>query len=129
MNSNLEFIDLKILVVDDSKLARLSVIKTVKTLEPSTEFFEAENGAVAIEVFKKEMPRVVFLDLTMPVMDGYEALIEIMKIDPDAQVIVISADIQPEARERILRSGAKNMCPKPINDEKMQSIFINDLII
>lgn len=123
------FVNLKILVVDDSKLARLSVIKAVKNLEPSADFFEAENGAIAVEIFKKEMPRVVFLDLTMPVMNGYEALVEIMKIDPDAQVIVISADIQPEARERIMLSGAKNMCPKPINDEKMQSIFINDLII
>jgi len=125
----LGFVNLKILVVDDSKLARLSVIKAVKNLEPSADFFEAENGAIAVEIFKKEMPRVVFLDLTMPVMNGYEALVEIMKIDPDAQVIVISADIQPEARERIMLSGAKNMCPKPINDEKMQSIFINDLII
>lgn len=125
----MEFINLKILVVDDSKLARLSLIKTVKKIEPATEFFEAENGAVALEIFKKESPRVVFLDLTMPVMDGYEALVEIMKIDSDAQVIVVSADIQPKAKEKVLNSGAKNMCPKPINDEKMQNIFINDLIV
>ena len=90
--SLLEFIDLKVLVVDDSKLARLSLIKSVKNTEPSTEFFEAENGAIAVEVFKKEKPRVVFLDLTMPVMNGYEALVEIMKIDPDAQVIIARAD-------------------------------------
>ena len=97
----MEFINLKILVVDDSKLARLSLIKTVKKIEPAKEFFEAENGAVALEIFKKESPRVVFLDLTMPVMDGYEALVEIMKIDSDAQVIVVSADIQPKAKERV----------------------------
>lgn len=120
---------MKVLVVDDSKLARLSLIKTVRNVEPATEFFEAENGLTALEVFKKEKPRIVFLDLTMPVMDGYEALAEIMKIDSDAQVIVVSADIQPIARERVLNMGAKNMCPKPINDEKMQNIFINDLII
>ena len=120
---------MKILVVDDSKLARLTLMKTVRNIEPATEFFEAENGAVALEVFKKEMPRVVFLDLTMPVMNGYDALDEIMKIEPDTQVIVVSADIQTEARERVLKSGAKNMCPKPINDEKMQNIFIHDLIV
>jgi DNA-binding NarL/FixJ family response regulator len=120
---------LKVLVVDDSKLARLSLIKTVKNIEPATEFFEAENGEIAIEVFKRESPRVVFLDLTMPVMDGYEALKEIMKIDPEAQVVVVSADIQSEAREKVISSGAKNMCPKPINDEKMQNIFMHDLIV
>lgn len=120
---------MKVLVVDDSKLARLSLIKVVKNVEPAAEFFEAQNGLEALEVFKKEMPRVVFLDLTMPVMNGYEALVEIMKIDSDAQVIVVSADIQSEAKRRVLESGAKNMYPKPINDEKMQSIFMHDLII
>jgi len=120
---------MKILVVDDSKLARLSLIKTVKKLEPSAEFIEADNGAVAVELFKQESPNVVFLDLTMPVMDGFEALIEIIKINPDAQVVVVSADIQEQARNRVLEYGAKNMCPKPINDEKMQNIFMHDLLI
>lgn len=120
---------MKILIVDDSKLARLTLMKTVRNIEPGVEFLEAENGLIALEVFKKEMPRVVFLDLTMPVMNGYEALVEIMKIDSDAQVIIVSADIQPEAKKRVLESGAKNMYPKPINDEKMQNIFMHDLIV
>ena len=125
----MEFTDLKVLIVDDSRLARLSLIKSVKNVEPATEFFEAENGAIAIEVFKKERPSVVFLDLTMPVMDGYEALVEIVKIDSEAQVIVVSADVQPVAKLKVLKSGAKNMYPKPINNEKMQNIFMNDLIV
>lgn len=120
---------MKILVVDDSKLARMSLIKTVKNIEPGTEFFEAENGAIAVELFKQEKPRVVFLDLTMPVMDGYEALVQIMKIDPDTQVVVVSADIQEEAKKRVLKNGAKKMCPKPITDEKMLHIFMHDLIV
>nr|WP_321267057.1 response regulator [uncultured Sulfurimonas sp.] len=120
---------MKILVVDDSKLARFLLMRTVEGVEPSAEFFEAQNGAIGLEMFKKEKPSVVFLDLTMPIMDGYEALEEIMKVDADAQVIVVSADIQPEARQRVLDLGAKNMCSKPINDEKMQNIFMNDLIV
>lgn len=120
---------LKILVVDDSKLARMSIIKTVKSVEPGAEFIQAENGAIAVELFEKEKPRVVFLDLTMPVMDGFEALVKIMKIDSDAQVVVVSADIQAEAKKRVLADGAKAMCPKPINDEKMLQIFMHDLIV
>ncbi|NOQ32223.1 MAG: response regulator [Helicobacteraceae bacterium] len=120
---------MKILVVDDSKLARKSLMKSVLEVEPGVEFFEAENGAIAVELFKQENPRVVFLDLTMPVMDGYEALAKIMEIDSDAQVIVVSADIQEEAQKRVLEGGAKRMCPKPINAEKMQNIFMHDLII
>ena len=120
---------MKILVVDDSKLARLTIIKTVKRIEPSADFFEAENGLIGLEKFKQEKPRVVFLDLTMPVMDGYQLLKEIMAIDPDAQIIVVTADIQSQAQERVLKAGAKNVYPKPISDDKMLNIFKNDLIV
>lgn len=114
---------MKILVVDDSKLARLSLIKTIKEYEPSAEMYEAENGAIGVELFKAENPRVVFLDLTMPVMDGYEALKLIMQIDPHAQVVVVSADIQTQAQEQVLALGAKLMVPKPINSDKMLAVL------
>jgi CheY-like chemotaxis protein len=114
---------MKVLVVDDSKLARLSLIKVLKEFEPSAEIFEGENGAIAVELFKSERPRVVFLDLTMPVMDGYEALKIIMEIDPKAQVVVVSADIQTQAHEFVLKIGAKMMVPKPINSEKMLAVL------
>ncbi|MGD9969853.1 MAG: response regulator [Sulfuricurvum sp.] len=114
---------MKILVVDDSKLARLSLIKTLKEFEPHAEFFEAENGLVAVELFQSENPRVVFLDLTMPVMDGYEALQQIMQINPKAQVVVVSADIQIQAQERVIQLGAKLMVPKPINSDKMLGVL------
>lgn len=120
---------MKILIVDDSKLARMGVIKSLKEIEPVAELFQASNGLEAIEAYKKHTPDVVFLDLTMPVMDGFEALKEIIAIDADAQVIVISADIQTEAKQRVLNAGAKNMCPKPINQEKMLQIFQQDLLI
>ncbi|MDO8454484.1 MAG: response regulator, partial [Sulfurimonas sp.] len=89
---------MKILIVDDSKLARMGVIKSLREIEPGAELFQASNGVEAVEIFKNERPSVVFLDLTMPVMDGYEALKQIMALDKDAQVIVISADIQSEAK-------------------------------
>ncbi len=114
---------MKVLVVDDSKLARLSLIKTLKEYEPSAQIFEGENGAVGVELFKIEHPRIVFLDLTMPVMDGYEALKLIMEMDPKAQVVVVSADIQTQAQERVLQLGAKLMVPKPINSDKMLGVL------
>lgn len=107
----------------------MGVIKSLQQIEPSAELFQASNGVEAVEIFKAENPRVVFLDLTMPVMDGYEALKEIMAHDKDAQVIIISADIQSEAKQRVLSAGAKNMYPKPINEEKMLQIFEQDLLI
>ncbi len=120
---------MKVLVVDDSKIARMSVIKSLKEIAPDAEVLQATNGLEALEIFQKEQPQVVFLDLTMPVMDGYEALKRIIEIDKEAQVIVVSADIQSEAKLRVLVAGAKNMYPKPINHEIMKLIFEKDLLV
>jgi len=120
---------LKVLVVDDSKIARMGVIKSLKEIASDVELFQATNGLEAVEMYEKERPQVVFLDLTMPVMDGYEALKRIIEIDKEAQVIVVSADIQSEAKLRVLVAGAKNMYPKPINHEIMMHIFENDLLL
>ena len=115
---------MKVLVADDSKLARLSVIKEFKNVfQGEVEFFEAENGRIAIEVFKKELPKIVFLDLTMPEKTGYEALEEMMKINSDASVVVISADVQPKSVQKVKELGAKTHVAKPISTEKMTEIF------
>lgn len=121
---------MKILVTDDSMLARMSLKKVFSELEPGAIFLEAENGQLAIEAYKKNKDevRLVFLDLTMPVMTGYEALEEIMKIDPSAKVIIVSADIQPKAQERVLSAGAKAIIPKPISVDKMRDLLLQGII-
>jgi two-component system chemotaxis response regulator CheY len=114
---------MKILVADDSKLARLSLIKVLRELENGYEIFEAENGQIAVEKFREHAPSVVFLDLTMPVMDGYEALEKIVEISPAAQVVVVTADIQIQAQAQVMGLGAKMVIPKPISGEKMQTVL------
>ncbi|MDO9305037.1 MAG: response regulator [Sulfuricurvum sp.] len=114
---------MKILVADDSKLARLSLIKSIKGLEPHCEIIEAENGLIAVEQFKENSPSIVFLDLTMPVMDGYEALEKIIAMNSKAQVVVVTADIQSQAQAQVISLGAKMVIPKPISSEKMQAVL------
>lgn len=113
---------MKVLVVDDSRLARFSLIKLLKEYDSNVEIFEGENGAVAVELYQANLPDLVFLDLTMPVMDGFEALKRIMQ-DKSAKVIVVSADIQVQAQEQVLADGALMMIPKPINADKMTAIL------
>ncbi len=120
---------MKILVVDDSKIARVYIIKSIKSLGIDAQIVEAVNGQEAVDAYKSGDVNAVFLDLTMPVMDGYEALCHIISLDADAQVIVVSADVQPEAKLRVLKSGAKNMYAKPIDEDKMRQIFEKDLVI
>jgi CheY-like chemotaxis protein len=81
---------MKILVTDDSKMARKMVIKTLTDLlQDSIEIHEAQNGLEALELYKEILPKITFLDLTMPVMDGFEALEKIKEFDRDAKVVII----------------------------------------
>lgn len=115
---------MKYLVTDDSKLARLSLIKSLKVhIEENSEIFEAENGEEAIEIAKQEKPEIIFLDLTMPVMDGYEALPKILEAFPKANIIVVSADVQEQAKQKVIRLGAKLHVQKPISEDKMLEIL------
>ena len=108
----------KVLIVDDSPVARMIAKKCIGMLGECT-MFEAGDGQAGFEKFKEVSPDITFMDLTMPVMDGYEALKLIMEMDPCAQVVVVSADIQAQAQEQVLALGAKLMVPKPINSDKM----------
>jgi len=114
---------MKYLVVDDSKLARLSLIKSLKLYAQTDEIFQAANGADALEIMKKENADIVFLDLTMPIMDGYEALPKLLESNKNAKVIIVSADVQTRAKEKVFSLGAKLHIQKPINKDKMQEIL------
>jgi CheY-like chemotaxis protein len=115
---------MKILVTDDSKMARKMVIKTLKESTTSElEIFEAQNGLEALDLYKQNLPKIVFLDLTMPIMDGFEALEKIREFDNNAKVIVISADIQKLSMDRVLALGAFNFVKKPVDTLKMQQIL------
>jgi two-component system, chemotaxis family, chemotaxis protein CheY len=111
------------LVTDDSKLARLSLIKSLKTCEEDAEIFQAENGEVALEILKKEAIDIVFLDLTMPVMDGYTTLPLLIETKENIKVIIVSADVQEQAKLKVLKLGAIKHVQKPISPEKMKNIL------
>ncbi len=115
---------MKILVTDDSKMARKMVIKTLTVnIEGDIEIFEAQNGQEALDLYKELSPKIVFLDLTMPIMDGFTALEKIKEFDNNAKVVVISADIQKLSMDRVLQLGAFNFVKKPIDSSKMKQIF------
>ena len=115
---------MKILVTDDSKMARKMVIKTLtENIEGDLEIFEAQNGQEALDLYKEISPKIVFLDLTMPIMDGFTALEKIKEFDATAKVVVISADIQKLSMDRVLQLGAFNFIKKPIDSGKMKQIF------
>lgn len=85
------------------------------------EIIEAANGKEAVEQFRSNAPDFTFLDLTMPVMDGFEALKLIKESDRKALVAVLSADAQQKAIERVKELGAMLFIEKPVTEKKIHS--------
>lgn len=106
----------KILIVDDAAFVR----KKIRLLVEQNDFEvvgEAENGIEALNMYKLYKPDIVTMDITMPLMDGIEALKSILNFDPKAKVVVVSALGQEAQVKRAVLSGAKSFIVKPLNDE------------
>jgi two-component system chemotaxis response regulator CheY len=112
----------KVLICDDSNMARKQMSRALPDNWP-TEITFAKNGAEAIEIIQAGGQELMFLDLTMPVMDGYETLEAIRKDDLPIMVIVVSGDIQPEARDRVKKLGAIEFIKKPVDQSKIAAVL------
>jgi two-component system, chemotaxis family, chemotaxis protein CheY len=108
---------MKVLLVDDSGMARRS---TRRILEGAGyDVVEAEDGMAAIEQYFVERPDVVMLDLVMKGMYGLEVLSKLREMDPDARVVVLSADIQTSSRDMVQAAGASGFLSKPADPAQM----------
>lgn len=112
----------KVLVVDDSAISRKMLIRSLPD-SWDIEIEQANNGVEALEAYRKGQVEVMFLDLTMPEMDGYEVLETLQKEGLNCFVIVVTADIQPEAEERVKKLGAMAFVKKPVDGEKLLPIL------
>lgn len=111
-----------LLICDDSNMARKQVQKSLPEAW-DVNVTLATNGIEGIEAIRNGKGEMVFLDLTMPDMDGYEVLAKVKEEGHKAIIIVISADIQPEARERVMGLGALDFIKKPVNPEKLHAVL------
>jgi two-component system chemotaxis response regulator CheY len=110
---------MRILVVDDSTIIRKAL--GVFLGRGDTEIVgEAINGKEAIEQFRSLKPDLVTLDITMPEMNGLQALKEIMAIDPGARVIIVSALSAKENAVKALGLGAKAYIMKPFKKDELE---------
>lgn len=103
-----------VLVVDDSPIARKMLIRSLPA-DWDVEITQASNGFEALAAYRAGKVDVMFLDLTMPEMDGYEVLETLRREDMNCLVIVVSADVQERAQQRIRELGAIAFIQKPVN--------------
>lgn len=109
----------RVLIVDDSSLARRSSRRILEGA--GYEVDEAEDGLTALERYFVQRPAVVILDLVMKGMYGLDVLAKIREMDPDARVIVVSADVQTSSRELVETAGAVGFLNKPVDADNLLS--------
>ena len=111
-----------VLIVDDSPMARKMLIRALPP-EWDIEITQASSGMEALAAYRAGRVDVMFLDLTMPEIDGYQVLETLRKEDMNCLVIVVSADIQDKAQTRVIELGAIAFIKKPVDAEKIQAVL------
>lgn len=106
-----------VMIVDDAAFMRLNLKNILKG-----EFEivgEAENGEEAVNMYQDLQPDIVTMDITMPVMDGLEAIKAIKDVDPDAQIVVCSAMGQQRMVIEAIETGARDFIVKPFKEQRV----------
>ncbi len=107
----------RIMVVDDASFMRMKCAKMLAT--NGYEVLEASTGIEAVEKYRTGRPDAVLLDITMPDMDGLQALKEIRKMDPAARVAMVTAMGQQSVVMEALKAGAKDFVVKPFDASRV----------
>lgn len=108
----------KILLVDDAAFMRM-MIKDTLSKNGYTDLFEASDGAQAVEKFEEIEPDLVIMDITMPNMDGLEALKAIIGKHPDAKIVMCSAMGQETMVIEAIKLRAKDFIVKPFKPDRI----------
>jgi CheY-like chemotaxis protein/signal transduction histidine kinase len=111
----------EILVVDDNQLNRKVVGSLLKVLGIMADF--AESGEEAIEKVRNKTYDIIFMDLIMPLMDGFEASRTILNFDKKMTIIALSADNMPETRAKAEMSGMKELLSKPVTVKDLRAVI------
>ncbi len=115
-----------ILVVDDNEINILLAKTMLQNMLPNAEIIEAQNGEEAIEKFKEFNPKLVFMDVQMPVLNGYDATVEIRKLtsSKNVPIVALTAGTVKGEREKCLEVGMSNYISKPIIKEELKDIIL-----
>ncbi|NBI07869.1 response regulator [Senegalia massiliensis] len=108
----------RILIVDDAAFMRM-MIKDILSKNGYEIVGEADNGQKAIEKFKELNPDLVIMDITMPEVDGIQAVKEIKKIDNNSKIVMCSAMGQQAMVIEAIQAGAKDFIVKPFQADRV----------
>jgi len=116
----------KVLIVDDAAFLR-AVMKSIIVEMGYEVVGEAGNGQEAVRAYQQYRPDLVTMDITMPQMDGIEAVRAIMGIDPKAKIVMCSAMGQHKMVLDAIHAGAKDFIVKPFDRSRVMESILNVL--
>lgn len=108
----------KIMLVDDAAFMRM-MIKNTLTQNGYTDIIEAKDGVEAVQMYADEKPDLIIMDITMPNMDGIEALRAIKGSNPESRVVMCSALGQEKMVLEAIKLGAEDFIVKPFKPERI----------
>jgi len=111
-----------VLICDDSALARKQLARSLPA-SLNAEITFAVNGVDALEKLEQQNFELMFLDLTMPELDGFGTLQQIQERQIDIDVVVVSGDIQPKAKQKVDALGAKDFIQKPMDKDRLKEVL------
>lgn len=118
----------KVMVADDS----IFIVETIKEFFKGFKEIEtiiATNGQMAVEKYKEEKPDIVFMDINMPILNGFSATIQILKFNPQAIICIFSTLDYYQMKDESLELGAKAYLEKPINFALLKETIEQQLAI
>lgn len=114
--------DMKILICDDSAVARKLIARSI-VQDTSLHLIEAQDGYEALNILAEQNIDILFLDLTMPIMDGFEVLESLPVSHYQTKIVIISGDVQQEAKQRCIELGAQAFIAKPLTEELVIPLY------
>ncbi|MCK5599079.1 response regulator [bacterium] len=110
-----------LLIVDDAKLMRMMIRKSIS--EESFNIIEAANGKEALALYKEHSPDVVTMDITMKIMNGFEATKHILAYNNEAKIIIITALGQEVLLQKCIKEGISDFLLKPFSKERLVKVI------
>jgi len=110
----------RVLIVDDAKFMRTLVREALESVGHEI-VGEAENGNVAIDLYKQLHPDLITMDITMREKDGLDAARDILALDGSARIIMVTALGQEDLLARAIKMGVKDFVVKPFPPERLQA--------
>lgn len=116
---------MKILIVDDSRVARNTLRRALASGLVAVDFFEADDGETAWSIIIAEQPDLLFTDWYMERIDGLELTKRVRKINQEMKICVLTSETNTERHSLVLAAGADSLLTKPFKNDQLAKVLQN----